>query len=287
MPSPPTTIAMRGAFGLPAIRLDRARIDVGRARAVVRDLRDRAVARRLRAALVVGRARRLAVGRRARRSTTSWRLPLVPSMMVTVLPAGRRLRRLGGRRLAAGWARPFRRPAGVAGRPRLRRRLAGAAGRRDHRDRLAAERIVDEHGPADEHRPGTGPAAPAIDRGTSGTGSRRPLLAGLSWPSGVFRSSVATARSPRESSSRESSTATHESLTDAFTRRYAALRSRPPKTNGAARRPPRMTIDDVATAQFGTARLRIRREGRVASGCRASGRAPVCSALSSFGSGGM
>ena len=74
--------------------------------------------------------------------TTSWRLPLMPSMMVTVLllaawpPAWRRLGLGRARRLAVG---------------ACRERLVGSAALlpdRDMGDRLAAERIVVEQGKA-------------------------------------------------------------------------------------------------------------------------------------------
>ena len=95
MPSPPITIAIRGPSLLALQRLHGAGVDVGRARAVGRDARDARRGARFRAG-----AARAARGRRATPgSATSWRLPVEPSMMVTVLVFGRRR---GGRRSRLG-----------------------------------------------------------------------------------------------------------------------------------------------------------------------------------------
>ena len=194
MPSPPTTMAMRGAsFWLgrqrraAAHRRRRARAPSGAI------LRDRAVARS--SSSSCGSTRRLQSRACAspvrRHAPLPARLPVEPSMMVTVLRAGRR-RRFGGCSRSSRAAPVGRRSCGVrlaVGAPRLLVGAWPASAGRDHRDRLAAERIVDEQRPqpADQRR--TGRAAPA----TSLRQRRRQpgsALFFLVWPSGAFRSSV-------------------------------------------------------------------------------------------------
>ena len=126
--------------------------------------------------------------------STSWRLPLVPSMMVMVLLGGtttgalRSCRRNGhtlGRREPDDAQVGVARGAGGAARPR--------SGYERHHG-LAAEWLVDQDHPAGEDRqreaqdPGDR-CVRQVDR------SRRPR--GLFWPSGALRSSAITVRTPR------------------------------------------------------------------------------------------
>ena len=176
MPMPPITMAMRGASVLDGGNGNGLRVECEWPRAVRADLRDGAVARIFQQLLVDRRLGRCAIAH-CRGSTTSWRLPLEPSMMVTVLLLGG-----GGAGAMPGIAADdgggFRRPVRRNGNAACRRRCPAAAwsgGRRlgrDHRHRLAAERIVDENRPGHDGMPNS-PSAPASSCGAA-TGSFGP-----------------------------------------------------------------------------------------------------------------
>ena len=80
---------------------------------------------------------------------------------------------------------------GVVARGRFGSRLLGC----DDGHRLAAERVLDENRPSDHHQTGQPQhAGQPLWRGPGIFGRRLLLI----WPRGVFRSSGATARNPRE-----------------------------------------------------------------------------------------
>ena len=228
------TIAMRGASLLARHRLDRARIDFERPRAVGRDLRNRPwrdvseqpLLERRRGAVAGPTCSRAGAG-----STTSWRLPLDAVDDGDGLGAGGGVlaalpdRAIVGRLAAAVVAVGIRRGAAGCG-----LRGGGCSVGRPPSVRRRADRW--QQRPADERRadkPRRRRRSPAARRSAASEPLRR-FVSGRAGRSGH----PCHGPIPRESWAQAST----ESLTLVY-RRERPESQRSPKRNGAARRPPR------------------------------------------------